>query len=599
MRTRKAKDRSRLIQAAMGQIPCDLTIGNVQFFNVITGEIYPASVDILDGFVVLVREEGQEAVLPSKSYYDGHGRYLIPGYIDTHMHIESTMMIPENLARAILPWGTTTICTDPHEIGNVMGLDGVRFMLANAKKSRLRQYVLAPSCVPSLPGMENAGAEFLAKEVGELLDMDDVIGIAEIMDYVGVIQDSERMHTIIDEGLRRGMFLQGHAPYCFGRELAAYRIGGPVSDHESVNADEVRAPAALVRLSSAPVCTSTCAPAPSLITFPSSLTAARISRGVISCPSARTTSTPRICSPSAISTTLCARRSPPASTAVKLSRWRRSTLRVYGFDDLGAIAPGYIADIQLVDALDGSRPKAVFTEGVLVAEDGKYLGGDCKTADYDLPNTVDLPQITGPASFELRVPEGYTGDTIRVNVMVSEDGNRILRHVEPVELPVRDGVVDISGDPTLVFVCCANRYGRGGKTIAVYRDFGLRSGALASTISHDSHNFTVSYHDPKDAFRAAEILRACGGGICVIDGEQETHIALPAAGLMSQKPCAEVADEIAAVQSALDVISDGQLTLLATAIMALPVLPSVVITDMGLVNGANQTFVPVFADAEA
>ena len=113
---------------------------------------------------------------------------------------------------------------------------------------------------------------------------------------------------------------------------------------------------------------------------------------------------------------------------------------------------------------------------MLVAEDGKYLGGDCKTADYDLPNTVDLPQITGPASFELRVPEGYTGDTIRVNVMVSEDGNRILRHVEPVELPVRDGVVDISGDPTLVFVCCANRYGRGGKTIAVYRDFGLRSG---------------------------------------------------------------------------------------------------------------------------
>ena len=113
------------------------------------------------------------------------------------------------------------------------------------------------------------------------------------------------------------------------------------------------------------------------------------------------------------------------------------------------------------------------------------------------------------------------------------------------------------------------------------------------------YNFTVSYHDPKDAFRAAEILRACGGGVCVIDGEQETHIALPAAGLMSQKPCAEVADEIAAVQSALDAISDGQLTLLATAIMALPVLPSVVITDMGLVNGANQTFVPVFADAEA
>lgn len=499
MRTRKAKDRSRLIQAAMGQIPCDLTIGNVQFFNVITGEIYPASVDILDGFVVLVREEGQEAVLPSKAYYDGQGRYLIPGYIDTHMHIESTMMIPENLARAILPWGTTTICTDPHEIGNVMGLDGVRFMLANAKKSRLRQYVLAPSCVPAVPGMHiNLRASSLIDNLSFLVD-----GCKDQpwRDFVSVCTDDVHAKDLLTVGHINNVVRKAVASGLDGREV------------------------------------------------------------------------------------------------VKMATFNAA--REYGFDDLGAIAPGYIADIQLVDALDGSRPKAVFTEGVLVAEDGKYLGGDCKTADYDLPNTVNMPQITGPASFELRVPEGYTGDTIRVNVMVSEDGNRILRHVEPVELPVRDGVVDISGDPTLVFVCCANRYGLGGKTIAVYRDFGLRSGALASTISHDSHNFTVSYHDPKDAFRAAEILRACGGGICVIDGERETHIALPAAGLMSQKPCAEVADEIAAVQSALDVISDGQLTLLATAIMALPVLPSVVITDMGLVNGANQTFVPVFADAEA
>lgn len=593
MRTRKAKDRARLMQAALGQIPCDLTIGNVQFFNVITGEIYPASVDILDGFVVLVREEGQEAILQSRSYYDGQGRYLIPGYIDTHMHIESTMMIPENLARAILPWGTTTICTDPHEIGNVMGLDGVRFMLENAKKSKLRQYVLAPSCVPSLPGMENAGAEFHAREVGELLDMDDVVGIAEIMDYVGVMHDSERMHTIIDEGLRRGVFLQGHAPYCFGRELAAYRIGGPVSDHESVNAAEVRAKLR----------------AGMHINLRASSLIDNLSFLVDGCKDQPWRDFVSVCTDDVHARDLLTVghinnvvRKAVASGLDGREVVKMATLnaaREYGFDDLGAIAPGYIADMQLVDALDGSRPKAVFTEGVLVAEDGEYLGGDCMTGDYDLPNTVNMPQITGPESFVLRVPEGYTGDTIRVNVMVPEDGNRILRHVEPTELPVRDGAVDISGDPTLVFVCCANRYGRGGKTIAVYRDFGLGRGALASTVSHDSHNFTVSYHDPEDAFHAAEILRACGGGVCVIDGAEETHIALPAAGLMSQKPCTEVADEIAAVQSALDAISGGRITLLATAVMALPVLPSVVITDMGLVNGTNQTFVPVFADAEA
>ena len=273
MRTVKTKNRSRLIQAALGKIPCDLTIGNVQFFNVITGEVYPASVDILDGFVVLVREEGQEAVLPSKSYYDGEGRYLIPGFIDTHMHVESTMMIPENLSRAILPWGTTTICTDPHEIGNVMGVEGVEFMLENAKKSKLRQYVLAPSCVPAVPGIENAGASFGAEEVGRILDMDGVVGIAEIMDYVGVINDAERMHSIIDEGEKRGMYLQG------------------------------------------PGCTSTCAQAPLLIIWTFLLTAAKTCLGVISSLSAPTMSTRRICSLLGISTRSSARPSPPGLTA--------------------------------------------------------------------------------------------------------------------------------------------------------------------------------------------------------------------------------------------------------------------------------------------
>ena len=490
MRTRKAKDRARLMQAALGQIPCDLTIGNVQFFNVITGEIYPASVDILDGFVVLVREEGQKTILPSRSYYDGQGRYLIPGYIDTHMHIESTMMIPENLARAILPWGTTTVCTDPHEIGNVMGLDGVRFMLENAKKSKLRQYVLAPSCVPSLPGMENAGAEFHAEEVGELLDMDDVVGIAEIMDYVGVMHDSERMHTIIDEGLRRGMFLQGHAPYCFGRELAAYRIGGPVSDHESVNAVEVRAKLR----------------AGMHINLRASSLIDNLSFLVDGCKDQPWRDFVSVCTDDVHAKDLLTVghinnvvRKAVASGLDGREVVKMATLnaaREYGFNDLGAIAPGYIADIQLVDALDGSRPKAVFTEGVLVAEDGKYLGGDCKTADYDLPNTVNMPQIAGPESFVLRVPEGYTGDTIRVNVMVSEDGNRILRHVEPVELPVRDGVVDISGDPTLVFVCCANRYGRGGKTIATSGSSAARSRLPSRTTATTSPSATTIRRTP-------------------------------------------------------------------------------------------------------
>lgn len=592
MRTVKTKNRSRLIQAALGKIPCDLTIGNVQFFNVITGEVYPASVDILDGFVVLVREEGQEAVLPSKSYYDGEGRYLIPGFIDTHMHVESTMMIPENLSRAILPWGTTTVCTDPHEIGNVMGVPGVEFMIENAKKSKLRQYVLAPSCVPAVPGIENAGASFGAEEVGRMLDMDGVVGIAEIMDYIGVIDDVERMHSIIEEGEKRGMFLQGHAPYCEGRELAAYLIGGPVSDHESVSAQEVvnklragmhinlRASSLIDNLDFlvdgcknmpwrdfVSICTDD-------VHAKDLLTIGHINKVV----------------GKAVASGLDGRE------VIKLATMNAA--REYGFADLGIIAPGYIADIQLVDAFDGSRPWAVFVEGELVAENGRYLGGDSMGKPYALPNTVNIPQLKSAADFELRVPAGYTGESITVNVMTPIPGSRILRQVVPTKLPVADGRVDISADPSLIFVCCANRYGRGGKTIAVYRDFGLESGALASTISHDSHNLTVCYRDTEDAILAAETLRECGGGVCAVNGGREVHVTLDAAGLMSQKPCEEVAAEIENVQKTVDVISGGKLTLLASAIIALPVLPSMVITDMGLVNGAEQTFVPVFADIE-
>ncbi len=157
MRTTKYFDRSQLIEAAMERIPCDLTIKNVQLVNVITGEIYPANVDVFNGIIVRVREEGEETSQVSRLTYDGKGSYLIPGYIDTHVHVESTMMIPEQFARAVLPCGTTTVVTDPHEIGNVMGIRGVEFMIENSKYTPLRQYILAPSCVPSVPELEGAG----------------------------------------------------------------------------------------------------------------------------------------------------------------------------------------------------------------------------------------------------------------------------------------------------------------------------------------------------------------------------------------------------------------------------------------------------------
>lgn len=588
LRKLKEKNRSRLIQAAMGKIPCDLTVKNVQYFNVFTGEIYPAEVDVLDGFVVRVRQTGEEPEQPAETVYDGQGRYLIPGYIDTHMHVESTMMIPENLSRAILPWGTTTICTDPHEIGNVMGVEGVRFMLDNARKSALRQYVLAPSCVPAVPELESTGASFGAKEVAEILDLDNVVGIAEIMDFVGVYQDDHRMHSIIDEGVKRGMYLQGHAPYVSGKELAAYRVGGPCSDHESATAAEVVEKLRCgihVNLR-----------ASSLIDNLKTL--------VAGCRGHQWKDLVSICTDDVHARDLLTvghinkvvRKAVQAGLsgceAIKLATFNAA--REYGFDDLGAVAPGYIADMQLVDTLDGCQPAAVFAEGRLVAENGVYIGSDRMEGTYAFPNTVNIPQIHSAEDFRMKAP--VSGDTVKVKVIVPRSGNRILRDAQVMELPVKDGFVDISGHPDLVYVTVINRYGTGTQTTAIYKDFGLTRGALASTISHDSHNLTVAYRSPEDAYLAAEALRQCAGGVCVVDGGEVTLLPLPVAGLMSQMACSDVAGQIDTVQQKLDTMTDGTVTLLATAVMALPVLPGVIITDRGLVDGLSQQFIEQFED---
>lgn len=590
MRTIKQKNMSLLKRAALGEIPSDLTIKNVKLFNVFTGEIYPVEVDVCDGFVVRVREEGQSQKITSMSYYDGIGNYLVPGFIDTHVHVESTMMIPENLSRAILPWGTTTICTDPHEIASVMGIDGVNFMLDNARNSKLRQYVLAPSCIPAVVGLEETGAAFTSKEVAELLDTDDVVGIAEIMDYVNVIKDEKRMHDIVEEGRKRNMFLQGHCPHLMDEGLAAYLVGGPKSCHESARSEEVKQKirnGMHINLRSSSLGDGSKAIAQGLkgneyydyvsictddVHAKDLLTVGHINHVI--------------------------EKYIEAGLDGK-ALYRMATLnaaREYGFNDLGAIAPGYIADMQIISGFDGSCPKAVFVEGQLVAEDGKYIAKDQYKEILDFPNTVNIPQLTTVDDFRLYAPKGYSKNTIMVNVMVSHPVFKGLRHVEPMELPLKDGCVDISNDNSLVYVCNANRYGTGNKTIAIYKDFGLNQGALASTIAHDSHNMNIVYKKPEDGLICATELKKCAGGICIVKDGKANLIELPIAGLMSAKPAKEISEQIEEVQKILATIAEKDLHVLSTAVMSLTVIPGVVISDLGLVDGNTQRFVSVFAE---
>lgn len=584
MRIPEKTDRTRLIQAAMQIIPCDLTVENIQFVNMFTGEIYPASVDVLDGIVVRVREKGEETTLTSKEIYNGMGNYLIPGFIDVHMHVESTMMIPENFGRAVVPWGTTTVCTDPHEIANVMGIDGVKFMLENGRRSALRHFILAPSCVPSSPGFENSGAVFTAKEVGELLDLPDVVGIAEIMDFSGVYQDSKRMHSIIDEGIKRGVYLQGHAPKVTGKELAAYRLGGPIGDHESVDASEVRE-----KLRNG-----------IHINLRATSFADDMENLVKGFDTYKFHDFVSICTDDVHASDLLntGHVNRVVRRAVELGLdpvdvIRFATLnaaREFGFDDLGAVGPGYQADFQLVGALDGRMPKAVFIKGKLVAKNGVYLMDDDKENLPHFPNTVNIPQIQSPEDFILRAPDGCESVLAAAIVLTKTDD--AFSKIEWIELPVKDGCVNIDDHEDLCYVCVANRYGNGGKTIALLKDKRMKNGAYGTTISHDSHNLTILYRNIEDAFSVAMTLAHEGGGICVAcDGKIDGILPLPVAGLMSILPVKPLDDAINKMKSAVDNLYGEKTSLLQASVLALPCMPGVVITDVGLVDTIHHCIV--------
>ena len=232
------RNKRELLKAALGEINADLAVTNCRVVNVFTGEIYPAVVYVKDGFISHVETEALDGPYKADNVYDGQGRYLIPGLIDSHMHIESSMMTPRNFAKVAIPHGTTTIIHDPHELANVFGAEAVRYMHDSASDLPMRQLVDIPSCVPAVPGCENAGASFSAAEIRELAALERAVGLAEVMDFYGVMNGDKRMMEILEAASERGLYLQGHAPGLCGRQLSAYLCGGPNTCHETTAGDE-------------------------------------------------------------------------------------------------------------------------------------------------------------------------------------------------------------------------------------------------------------------------------------------------------------------------------------------------------------------------
>ena len=588
---RVKNNRKELIKAALGLVECDLAIKNAQLLNVFTGEVYPATVFVYDGAIAHVEyrnlEEGLDKV---KNVVDAEGKYLIPGLIDAHMHVESSMLTPRNFAKVSIPSGTTTIVMDPHEIGNVYGVEGVKYMHDSGEGLSQRQFVDIPSCVPAVPECENAGAEFFAKEIEELAELKRVIGLAEVMDYIGVINQEDRMADIIHAAERKGLYLQGHAPFVSGRNLSAYLIGGPVTDHESRTGEE-----AIEKLRSGMYIDSR----------ESSIThnVKDIWEGVKHC---KFFDHYCLCTDDREADDLlheghinyvvnaAIKYGMDPVTAIKSATL--NTAREINVTDLGAIAPGYVADMLLVEDLSNIHPTHVFFEGKLVAQDGKLLQPiEDKEYEIETRNSVQLKELSLD---DFHVDTPVENGKVNVNVMVYPNLELSSTYVEKTEFEVKDGSIVLPNDD-YKFVIVLNRYGKGTIGKGIVKGFGTKKGALASTVSHDSHNLTVVYDNEADALLVANTLKECGGGMCAAyNGTVLSTLPLPLAGLMSLKSAEELSVVSQKMKQAIVELglTDMENPLLRIVTLALPVIPEVKMSDLGLVDVLTKKIVPFYAE---
>ncbi len=586
------KDRRALLACALGKTPADLCLTNAELVNVITGEVYPADIYVLGKFIVHVEYQNVGQNINAKKVIDCNGDYVIPGFIDSHIHIESSMLTPRNFAKGVISHGTTTVITDPHEIANVYGVEAVRYMHDASENLPMRQLIDIPSCVPAVPGLENAGAEFMAKEIAELADLERVIGLAEVMDIIGVINGEDRMMDIMDVAREKGLYLQGHAPYMSGRMLSAYAVGGAKTCHESREATEflekMRMGIAVdVRESS--------------ITW-------NAKAGVDGTRGVKCFDKFCVCTDDREAhdilhkghLNLVVRRLIECGMdpilAIKSATFNNA--REARLDNLGAIAPGYVADMQVVESLSELKPRQVFFEGELVSENGKLLV-EIEDMNFEIEtrNSVNVGRELTIEDFKFKAP--IENGKVKVNVLKYQSFELSATVCSVEEIDVVDGYLDISSDPDLKFGIIFNRYGKGTTGYGIIRKFGTTKGAIASTVSHDSHNLTVVFDNATNAKLAIDSLISCGGGFaCAYDGKLASTIELKVGGLMSIKSTEEVADDCYQMKLALNNIGfegrDNPLLRIVT--VALPVIPEVKMSDLGLVDVFAKKIIPLFAE---
>jgi adenine deaminase len=564
------------IRVASGEGMADLLIKNGRVVDVFSGQIEKKDVAILGGVILGFGDyQARETI-------DVKGDFLCPGLIDGHVHIESSMVTIPEFARAIVPHGTTTVITDPHEIANVLGKEGIRFMAESARGVPLNVFIMLPSCVPATH-METAGATLMANDLKPLLKEPWAIGLAEMMNFPGVIFRNPEVLKKIE--MAEGKRIDGHAPMLSGKGLYAYLAAGIRSDHECTTLKEAQE-----KLKNG------------MRIMIREGTTARNLRSLI--PLVQPKNSRRFLFVTDDRHPKELLEEGHINSMIKQAiRWgmdpilaiQMATLNAaeyFRLDNLGAIAPGYRADMVTFDHLGRFQIKKVFKDGVLIAEDGKMLSRSIQMRkSLEAKGSIRIKPLKKDA-FLLRSsnPLAKVIQLIPGQIITKKVMGKIL---------LRDGVAYPNIKEDILKIVVVERHKATGNIgIGFVQGFGIKQGAIGSSVAHDSHNLVIVATNDQDIFKTAEVIQAMGGGLAVIsDGKVLASLPLPIAGLMSGSSVAQVNRQLDVLHRAAKnlgcKIPDPFMTL---SFLSLPVIPELKITDKGLVDVNQFKFVPLFGE---
>lgn len=568
---------TKIIESALGKAEADLVLKNGKYVNVFTGEVLSGDIAITDGVICGIGD------YHGKREIDISGKTVIPGLIDGHVHIESSQLTPEEFATLVVPHGTTTVIADPHEIVNVCGEDGLRYMINAAKNTPLEVKFQLPSCVPATP-FETSGAVIDGEAFARLITQNDVFGCGELMNYPGVIASDCDVLKKITATKTAGKIIDGHAPALDGYELNAYLSAGVATDHECITAQEFKHKLALGLYCHLRHGSTT----RNLLENAKAVTKENLRRVLICTDDRHAVDLRDLGGMDDALRTLVRGGFDPVSAVIAATL---NNAECYSLKGKGAIAPGYDADLVVVDSLKGFNAELVIKRGELVAENGKPLfSHDKKHIPSCVAGTVKLkPLKAGDFKIALQGKHAHT---------IALAGSGVVTFDKICAFNSKNGDVVLDGTAAVKLAVIERHFASGNIGLGLLSGYGLKGGAVALTIAHDSHNLIVAGDNNADMLAAANEIARIGGGMAISSNGKIQSVALDVAGLMSSLDASSYIEKSTALHQAayaLDIHRnlDPFMTL---AFLSLLVIPEIKLSDKGLFDVNKFALIPIDAD---